>query len=56
MHLYGHPRLVAAIKQQLDELPFAPRRFTNEPAVALADIAEAGFFGKMMDSVLMMLE
>jgi D-alanyl-D-alanine carboxypeptidase (penicillin-binding protein 5/6) len=26
------------------------------PAVALADIAEAGFFGKMMDSVLMMLE
>jgi 4-aminobutyrate aminotransferase len=34
---YGHPRLVAAIKQQLDELSFAPRRFTNEPAVALAE-------------------
>lgn len=34
---YGHPRLVAAIKQQLEELPFAPRRFTNEPAVALAE-------------------
>ncbi len=34
---YGHPRLVAAIKRQLDELPFAPRRFTNEPAVALAE-------------------
>jgi 4-aminobutyrate aminotransferase len=33
---YGHPRLLAAIKQQLDELPFAPRRFTCEPAVALA--------------------
>ena len=30
---YGHPRLVAAIKAQLDALPFAPRRFTNEPAV-----------------------
>ncbi len=34
---YGHPRLVAAIKRQLDDLPFAPRRFTNEPAVALAE-------------------
>ena len=33
---YGHPRLIAAIKGQLDELSFAPRRFTNEPAVALA--------------------
>lgn len=33
---YGHPRLKAAIKAQLDELPFAPRRFTCEPAVALA--------------------
>ncbi len=34
---YGHPRLVAAIKAQLDALPFAPRRFTNEPAVQLAE-------------------
>ena len=33
---YGHPRLIAAIKDQLDTLPFAPRRFTAEPAVALA--------------------
>jgi (R)-1-hydroxy-2-aminoethylphosphonate ammonia-lyase len=33
---HGHPRLIAAIKAQLDELPFAPRRFTNPPAVALA--------------------
>ena len=33
---YGHPRLIAALKQQLDELPFVPRRFTCEPAVALA--------------------
>jgi 4-aminobutyrate aminotransferase len=33
---YGHPRLVAAIKAQLDALTFAPRRFTNEPAIALA--------------------
>lgn len=34
---YGHPRVKAAIKAQLDELPFAPRRFTNEPAVRLAE-------------------
>jgi 4-aminobutyrate aminotransferase len=34
---YGHPRLIAALKAQLDELPFAPRRFTNRPAVALAE-------------------
>lgn len=34
---YGHPRLKAAISAQMDELPFAPRRFTNEPAVALAE-------------------
>lgn len=34
---YGHPRLIAAIKAQLDDLPFAPRRFTNDPAVELAE-------------------
>jgi 4-aminobutyrate aminotransferase len=34
---YGHPRLIAAIKAQLDALPFAPRRFTNAPAVELAE-------------------
>lgn len=34
---YGHPRLIAALKQQLDALPFSPRRFTNEPAIALAE-------------------
>ncbi len=34
---YAHPRLLAAIKAQLDELSFAPRRFTNAPAVALAE-------------------
>ena len=33
---YRHPRLVAAIKEQLDDLSFAPRRYTCEPAVALA--------------------
>ncbi len=34
---YGHPRLVAAIKKQLDELSFAPRRFACEVAVELAE-------------------
>jgi 4-aminobutyrate aminotransferase len=33
---YGHPRLKRAIAEQMDELPFAPRRFACEPAVALA--------------------
>ena len=34
---YGHPKLKAAIKAQLDDLSFAPRRFACEPAVALAE-------------------
>ena len=34
---YGHPRLLAAIRRQLDELSFAPRRYTCEPAVELAE-------------------
>jgi len=33
---YGHPRLKDAVKRQIDALPFAPRRYTCEPAVALA--------------------
>jgi 4-aminobutyrate aminotransferase len=33
---YGHPRLKAAIADQMDALPFAPRRYTCGPAVALA--------------------
>ena len=33
---YGHAKVIAAIKDQLDTMPFCPRRFTNEPAVALA--------------------
>jgi 4-aminobutyrate aminotransferase len=34
---YGHPRVVAAIKDQLDRLSFSPRRFTNEVSVQLAE-------------------
>ena len=33
---YRHPRVVDAVKRQLDTLPFSPRRFTNEAAVELA--------------------
>ncbi|MHA1528803.1 MAG: (R)-1-hydroxy-2-aminoethylphosphonate ammonia-lyase [Alphaproteobacteria bacterium] len=48
---YGHPRLKAAIKAQLDELSFAPRRFTCEPAVELAEKLTAlapGDLGKVL--------
>ena len=34
---YGHPRLKAAIRDQMDALPFAPRRFACETAVELAE-------------------
>ena len=33
---FGHPRVVAAIKAQLDELTFCTRRYTCEPAIRLA--------------------
>jgi 4-aminobutyrate aminotransferase len=48
---YAHPRLIAAIKAQLDELSFTPRRFTSEPAVALARKLAAiapGDLGKLL--------
>ena len=33
---YANPRVIAAVKQQLDTLSFSPRRYTNAPAVELA--------------------
>ncbi|OHV66236.1 aspartate aminotransferase family protein [Mesorhizobium sp. LCM 4577] len=48
---YGHPRLKEAIAKQMDELPFAPRRFTCEPAVELAETLRAlapGDLGKVL--------
>ena len=48
---YGHPRLVAAIKDQLDALPFSPRRFTNDVSVELAERLGAiapGDLGKVL--------
>ena len=34
---FGHPHVVAAVKRQLDTLPFCTRRFTNATAVRLAE-------------------
>jgi 4-aminobutyrate aminotransferase len=34
---YAHPRVMAAVKQQLDTLPFCPRRYTNAAAIRLAE-------------------
>lgn len=34
---YAHPRLIEALKRQLDELVFTPRRYTSLPAVELAE-------------------
>lgn len=34
---YGHPRLRQAIARQMEELPFAPRRYTCETSVLLAE-------------------
>jgi 4-aminobutyrate aminotransferase len=34
---YAHPRVLSAIRDQLERLTFAPRRFACEPAVELAE-------------------
>ncbi|WP_371227557.1 aspartate aminotransferase family protein [Roseovarius sp. 2305UL8-3] len=34
---YGHPRLIEAVKAQMEALPFSPRRFTNDVSVELAE-------------------
>jgi 4-aminobutyrate aminotransferase len=33
---YGHPKVMAAMRSTLEELPFSPRRYTNRPAIELA--------------------
>ena len=33
---FGHPRVVEAIREQMDTLPFCTRRYTNIPAIELA--------------------
>ena len=34
---FGHPAVVAAIQNLIHTLPFSPRRFTNRPAIELAE-------------------
>lgn len=34
---HSHPRLIAAVTEQMQRLAFAPRRFTCEPAIELAE-------------------
>jgi 4-aminobutyrate aminotransferase len=34
---YAHPRVMAAVKRQLERMPFCPRRYTNVPAIELAE-------------------
>ena len=34
---FSHPRVIAAIKHQLDRLAFCTRRYTNQPAIRLAE-------------------
>lgn len=33
---FGHPRVIEAVRRQLETLPFCSRRFTNIPAIELA--------------------
>jgi 4-aminobutyrate aminotransferase len=33
---YGHPKVMAAMRDTLEQLPFSPRRYTNRPAIELA--------------------
>ena len=33
---FGHPRVIEAIRQQMEALPFCTRRYTNIPAIELA--------------------
>src|SRR5262245_8953298 len=34
---FRNPRVMAAVKEQMDKLPFCTRRYTNIPAVRLAE-------------------
>lgn len=33
---FGHPKVVEAVRRQMQTLPFCPRRYTNQPAIQLA--------------------
>lgn len=44
---YGHPDVIQAVTEMLHTLPFSPRRYTNEPAVQLAERLVGLTGGKM---------
>ncbi len=48
---FGHPKVVEAVRRQMQSLPFCPRRYTNLPAIKLAkklsEIAPGGL-GKVL--------
>ncbi|MDX2146899.1 MAG: aspartate aminotransferase family protein [Planctomycetota bacterium] len=49
---HGHPRVIDAVKRQLDTLAFCPRRFTNEPAIELAQRLGALTGGRLTKALL----
>ncbi len=49
---HAHPRLVRALQAQLEDLPFCPRRYTNEPAVLLAEKLTSRWSGRGQARVL----
>lgn len=49
---HAHPRVLQAVRAQLDTLAFCPRRFTNEPAVQLAERLGATSPGGKLTKVL----
>ena len=34
---FGHPKVLEAVREQIDIFSFCPRRFTNKPAIRLAE-------------------
>ena len=48
---YRNPYVVEQVKKQMDVLPFSPRRYTNIPAIALAEKL-AGLFPGNLNRVL----
>ena len=51
--VHAHPRVVSAIKTQLDSLAFSPRRFANSPATQRAERLTARCRGGRLPLLLM---
>jgi len=48
---FGHPKVIEAVRRQMETLPFCPRRFTNVPAIELAKklaLLAPGDLGKVL--------